>query len=136
MPGIKIHRGLCRATGRAVDGWEAQNVQRVYEGLLAGVDWETGKRRGVIGKARKVKAGAARQETVPVTLGLSMPELLMSRVRAFSESLVLGSKDFVEEVFQANRSFFGAKRQEGARRMPQCAAPFYVARRVRAEGSG
>jgi hypothetical protein len=51
------------------------------------------------------------------------------RVRAFSESLVLGSRDFVEAVFEANRSCFGPQRKEGARRMPESAAELYVVRR-------
>ena len=46
-------------------------------------------------------------------LGLS--ELLRCRVRYFSDGVVLGSKAFVEQVFQANRGQFGGKRATGAR---------------------
>ena len=42
----------------------------------------------------------------------------------------------MEEVFQANREHFGPKRKEGARRMPESQAAFYVVKRVRAEASG
>jgi hypothetical protein len=63
-----------------------------------------------------------------------MGELVRGRVRAFSESLVLGSRDFVEAVFEANRSCFGYQRKEGTRRMPQSAAELYVVRRCLPEG--
>lgn len=125
----KAQRGLCQVTGRAVDGWEAQRVEKTYSGLLSGVDGETGRRRNAKGaKTMTAQGGSSGQEHE-----LPMPELLRRRVRAFSESLVLGSKAFVEDVFQANRSCFGAKRKEGARRMPQSRVPFYVARRTRPE---
>jgi hypothetical protein len=103
----------------------------VYAGLLSGVDWETGKRRKRKGQSGTVEA-LSEDKSVD---GLSMVDLLRGRVRAFSESLVLGSQGFVEEVFQASRDFFGPKRKVGARRMPQSAAPLYVARRVRSERS-
>ena len=131
----KAQRGLCRVTGRAVDGWEAQRVEKAYAGMLSGVDKETGRRRRE--KGAKAKPTTAKKDSSPPQEpGLPMPELLRRRVRAFSESLVLGSKAFVEEVFQANRSHFGAKRKEGARRMPQSLVPFYVARRTWREPSG
>lgn len=128
----KAQRGLCRVTGRAVDGWEAQGVEKAYAGLLSGVDWETGKRRS----RKEPKTKTANDASDGPEKELAMPELLRRRVRAFSESLVLGSKVFVEEVFQANRGHFGAKRKEGARRMLESQVPFYVARRTRLDESG
>ena len=114
----RAQRGLCRVVGRAVEGWDAQGVEKVYAGLLLGVDWETGKRR------KRQRQGGEGEN-------LSLAEMLRGRVRAFSESLVLGSQGFVEEVFEANRSLFGPKRKEGARRMPGSAVPFYVVKRTR-----
>jgi hypothetical protein len=61
--------------------------------------------------------------------------LLRSRVREFSEGLVLGSQAFVDEVFQANRRFFGENRKEGARRMRRSEVPFFVAKRTGETGS-
>ncbi len=43
--------------------------------------------------------------------------LLRCRVRYFSDGLVLGSKVFVEEVFNKYRDQFGPKRCTGARPM-------------------
>jgi REP element-mobilizing transposase RayT len=48
---------------------------------------------------------------------LSTATLLRCRVRYFSDGVVLGSRAFVEEIFQRYRVSFGAKRQDGARPM-------------------
>jgi hypothetical protein len=62
--------------------------------------------------------------------GHSLEELVRVRVREFSEGLVMGSQAFVDEVFQANRRFFGEKRKEGARRLLFSLVPFFVAKRT------
>lgn len=46
---------------------------------------------------------------------LPLQELLRCRVRYFSDGLVLGSRLFVEQVYQSNRSLFGGRRRSGAR---------------------
>ena len=46
---------------------------------------------------------------------LTKGQLLRCRVRYFSEGLALGNQDFVEKVFQENRSHFGPKREKGAK---------------------
>jgi REP element-mobilizing transposase RayT len=48
---------------------------------------------------------------------LTMGEILKCRVRYFSDGMVLGSKEFVDTVFQKHRHMFGAKRTSGARPM-------------------
>jgi len=48
---------------------------------------------------------------------LSRGELLRCRVRYFSDGFVFGSKSFVDDVFENNRSYFGKKRKSGARKM-------------------
>ena len=48
---------------------------------------------------------------------LSRPQVLRCRVRYFSDGLVLGSKEFVESVFEGHRERFSEKRKTGARRM-------------------
>ena len=42
-------------------------------------------------------------------------QLVRLRVRHFHAGLVLGSRRFVEGVFEANRGRFGARRKNGAR---------------------
>jgi hypothetical protein len=68
------------------------------------------------------------EEVVGGGVGLSLGELVKGRVREFSEGLVMGSDGFVEEVFQANRGFFGERRKTGARRLMRCVLPFFKAR--------
>jgi hypothetical protein len=46
---------------------------------------------------------------------LTLSQALHCRVRYFSDGVVLGSKSFVEDVFQRNRQQFGLKRKTGAR---------------------
>ena len=48
---------------------------------------------------------------------LSIPEILRCRVRYFCDGAIFGSVEFVNEVFQAQRSRYGPKRKTGARRM-------------------
>ena len=48
---------------------------------------------------------------------LSRPALLRCRVRYFSDGFILGSKQFVDQMFQDKRMFFGEKRASGARKM-------------------
>lgn len=48
---------------------------------------------------------------------LSRGELLHCRVRYFSDGVALGSRLFVEEVFNQNRRLFGERRRNGARKM-------------------
>ena len=53
---------------------------------------------------------------------LSRADLLRCRVRWFSDGVAIGSKDFVEGVFKGCRSYFGAKRKNGARKIREDAA--------------
>ncbi len=48
---------------------------------------------------------------------LTRSELLRLRVRYFADGWVIGSRAFVDEQFERMRSRFGAKREDGARRM-------------------
>ncbi len=48
---------------------------------------------------------------------LPLAEALRCRVRYFTDGVVLGSKAFVEEVFERTRDRFGEKRKTGARAM-------------------
>jgi len=46
---------------------------------------------------------------------LPLRDVLRCRVRYFSDGLAIGSKAFVNEVFQQHRDNFGPKRKDGAR---------------------
>ncbi|MFM2176115.1 MAG: hypothetical protein RL015_213, partial [Verrucomicrobiota bacterium] len=44
-------------------------------------------------------------------------ELVRLRVRYFTDGVILGSKDFVESLFNENRDHFSPKRKSSARRI-------------------
>ena len=66
------------------------------------------------------KGGAIDRERIQKVLDeggkLSKAELLHCRLRYLSDGVVLGSKTFVEDVFQKHRQEFGIKRKTGARK--------------------
>ena len=65
---------------------------------------------------------------------LSQAEALRCRVRYFSDGGVLGSREFVEQVFKEHRGFFGPKRKTGARPLRSAAlGDVFTARDLRLE---
>jgi len=48
---------------------------------------------------------------------LTKEQLLRCRVRYFSDGVAIGSRAFVEEIFQTSRDWFGQRRKTGARVM-------------------
>ena len=67
------------------------------------------KKRGF--SKQEVEAENARKGRLPIQAAIRY------RVRYLTEGVVLGSADFVDQVFAKNRSRFGARRKTGARRM-------------------
>lgn len=76
---------------------------------------------GLEGQARvgtAVRLGISRQKVEEVVNSkgqLNLREYLQCRVRYFTAGVVIGSRAYVEEVFQGNRDWFGQKRKTGAR---------------------
>ncbi len=64
---------------------------------------------------------------------LSRYELLRCRVRYFSDGAALGSKQFVNDVFHANRLHFGLKRKDGARRLREADEPLFTLRQLQVD---
>jgi REP element-mobilizing transposase RayT len=48
---------------------------------------------------------------------LTIQELLRCKTRYFSDGMILGSQEFVDEIFEENREFFGPNRKDGARKI-------------------
>jgi REP element-mobilizing transposase RayT len=74
------------------------------------------------GEERERKAGFSREKVQAVLAEngtLSLADALHCRVRYFSDGVALGSRAFVEDVFQRNRNQFGLKRKTGARPLRQ-----------------
>ena len=57
------------------------------------------------------------EEVIANRGNLSRAEILRCRVRYFCDGAVFGTAEFVNEVFAANRSRYGPKRNSGARKM-------------------
>ena len=57
------------------------------------------------------------QDVVAKKGKLSLPEYLRCRVRYFADGAVLGTRAYVDEVFQQDRERFGPKRKDGARKL-------------------
>ncbi len=112
--------------GEAVAGNKAakQGMKRIFDILGNEGSWETGAR--AYRKQLFIRAGTGAkgcvidrekiQEVLDAGGKLSKAELLQCKVRYLSDGVVLGSKTFVEDVFQKHRSEFGLKRKTGARK--------------------
>ncbi|MBU6327502.1 MAG: hypothetical protein KGQ89_11730, partial [Verrucomicrobia bacterium] len=53
---------------------------------------------------------------------MRMAEMLLHRIRYFSDGAIIGSKAFVNEAFASARERFSERRKDGARRMKGNAA--------------
>jgi putative transposase len=60
---------------------------------------------------------------------LTKEEMLRCRVRYFCDGAILGSKEFVNQVFEVNRKRFGTQRKDGARKMRFVEVPGFYALR-------
>lgn len=134
--GKKSREGIVRACmGHKGAGFEAEKwkeVSRIYRramGLALGrksgregaeTERRTGVRAGVriAGHVTKNNAEALESgENETVLPDLSMAKMLRCRVRYFTDGAVIGSKEFVNGLFEDARDRFPERRKDGARRM-------------------
>jgi len=101
-----------------VDWEKAQSIYRVH--LFA-----EGDERGI--DSDRVK------EVLKSKGKLSKQELLSCRVRYFTDGLAIGSKGFVESVFETHREWFGPRRKTGARKIRKSSELFYCLRDLQKE---
>ena len=126
----RAQRGLCRALGKPVDGWRSAGAAAAYRCLLHAEGREVKDAQNEKVVSRGVTTESAR--AVLAAKGkLSPAELVRLRVRYFTDGVVLGSKAFVEGIFEAQREQFSPKRKQGARRMTESDSPFYTMRQLR-----
>jgi hypothetical protein len=57
-------------------------------------------------------------------------------VRYFTDGAAIGSRRFVEEVFEQRREWFGSKRRDGARRVGGLGEALYCMRALRVDPVG
>jgi putative transposase len=131
----RAQRGLCKALGKPVDGWHSAGAAAAYRCLLHAEGREVKDaqnekmvERGItVESARAVLAAGGK---------LSAAELVRLRVRYFTDGVILGSKAFVEGIFEAQREQFSPKRKQGSRRISESAEPFYTLRQLRIKPLG
>ena len=131
----RAQRGLCKALGKPVDGWKSASAAEAYRCLLHtnGREIKDAQNENVVRRGLSVESARA----VLVEKGkLSTAELVRLRVRYFTDGVALGSQEFVEGIFEAQRELFGPRRKAGARRIMESDAPFYSLRRLRVSQLG
>ncbi|NCC50363.1 MAG: chemotaxis protein CheW, partial [Spartobacteria bacterium] len=111
-------RGLGVIIGRARDvctHWDTASVRYRQHLFMSGKQCYNDR-----GEVIRVGFDRERVEQVLAEGGkLTRMELLRCRVRYFTDGVVLGSKEFVDEVFREHRAHFSAKRKDGGRKMKQ-----------------
>ncbi|MFT4546151.1 MAG: putative transposase [Verrucomicrobiales bacterium] len=123
--GMRLARsGLVSAIdfGRRSSWAKARDVYREY---LFGVGMEVTGTRSAQKAAQaqgkvKPKGGFTQREIEAVWAAggkLSMAEALRCRIRYFTDGVVLGSREFVDQFFESRKEQFGAARKSGSRRM-------------------
>ncbi|WP_395741424.1 transposase [Prosthecobacter sp.] len=126
----RAQRGLCKALGKPVDGWKSNEAAEAYRCLLHDEGREIMDAKNAQVLTRGVTPDSAR--AVLAEKGrLSTAELIRLRVRYFTDGVVLGTKEFVEGIFEAQRDSFNPKRKTGARRIAESQTPFYTLRQLR-----
>jgi len=102
---MRLYRGRVIGEKEALEAYRAF-VFEAAEERASGSNGERGRRGARPDAVDAVKAAAG---------ALSRAELLRCRVRHFADGAALGTKKFVEAVFQKERHRFGTRRKTGAR---------------------
>ena len=116
VAGVKSARAGLKVVAEAGGGRaaEAGEVVREYRVLLYG----TGEQEGLDERGRPLRRGFGAKEVQAVLAAkgrLDRWQMLRCRVRYFTDGAALGTRAFVNEVFEARREHFGSKRTTGAR---------------------
>jgi REP element-mobilizing transposase RayT len=140
----RARRGLCRVTEAPLDSWEekrgALTPAEAYrcwlfgEGIELGIG-ETMKKEGPASRPSTSSKKGFSKERVEAVLKsggkLSRGDLLRCQVRWFSDGVAIGSKGFVEGIFNRCREHFGPKRRNGARCLREDAGGLHALRELR-----
>jgi len=128
----KAQEGLVRAMysfgSREVSArsWAQGGVGKDYRKILISAGMEQGEERGNSQTKQQVvvRKGMARGKAEAELARLSeekardlkISKVIRCRVRYFTDGAVIGSKSFVDGVFEASRDQFGPRRKDGARK--------------------
>lgn len=126
----RAQRGLCKAISKPVDGWQSAGAAEAYRCILfdEGLEVKDAQNEKVVERGVSVESARA---VLKERGKLSSAELVRLRVRYFSDGAVLGSKAFVEGIFEAQRAQFSPKRKRAASRIAETDAPLYSLRQLK-----
>jgi REP element-mobilizing transposase RayT len=105
----RARAGLAIVMGEVAPDGDWARVSRAYRQTLF--------EQGISADGKKGLDPAKVREVLAAQGELSLAEALRCRVRYFSDGVVLGTREFVDAVFQSHRHEFGLKRTTGARAM-------------------
>ena len=117
MGGCKTAR---KGLGLIISGLGVEGSWSKVSGAYREYLYLQGREKGIGPDGKPLRRGFSEEQVKAVLESggrLSQQEILRCRVRYFSDGLVLGSKEFVEETFTRYRHEFGLKRETGARAM-------------------
>jgi len=128
----KAQEGLVRAMysfGRrevSSRSWAQGGVGKDYRKILIAAGMEQGEERGNVTTKERVvvRKGMDREKAEAELVRLSedkardlkISKVIRCRVRYFTDGAVIGSKSFVDGMFEASRERFGPRREDGARK--------------------
>ena len=110
----RARRSLCTVAGVGVDAWSNRG-SAAYRMWLFTDGGEVRERQDMDKVARHGVSVAKRREVLRAHGRMSRAELIRLRVRYFTDGAVIGSRGFVEDVFESARDRFSPKRRSGAR---------------------
>jgi REP element-mobilizing transposase RayT len=112
------------------EGKDAKEVLADYRVWMVGKGEE---REGLKEDGTPLRKGFSREEALAVIAAkgqLPVEEYLRCRVRYFTDGAVLGSREFVNEIFEVFKERFGSKRKDGARRIKGLELGIYTLRNL------
>jgi putative transposase len=118
----------------ATSGGSEESITRSMERYRMHVFREGDEWRESLNERGQTARGALKHETVMEVLKrkgrMRMTDYVRCRVRYFCDGAVLGSREFVEGIFEAYRDRFGPKRKTGARRLRGVENELYALRNL------
>jgi hypothetical protein len=122
--GRRARRGLCRVMGVSGESWDKAGPKQERSGSAMYRRWlfHGGKEKVPAANSRSRSRAGVPQEIARQVIDDEKGELptgssLLQQVRYFTYGVVLGSRAWVEQVFELNRHHFGPLRKSGARRL-------------------
>jgi len=125
----RARRGLCQVVGVPQDGgWGEQTVKNADGKEVQSLGGGARYRCWLMSDGKEFDAGNdAARSGIPLEKAeaelknqgvLASHEILLSKIRHFTEGLVIGSRQFVEQHYQKHRAAFSPHRKRGAIPMP------------------